>query len=228
MDQTAISVRNLNKTYKPSKEVQIRALRDLSLEVGRGEMLAINGVSGSGKSTLLHIIGGLDKADSGEVTVEGKLISSFSGRQLARYRNATIGFVLQDFGLIPYRTVYENICVPLYFSEGKGISMRKMIDGQLEALGIPELRNRKVNGLSGGQRQRVAIARALVLNPSVILADEPTGALDSATKGDVMNLLAGIREQGRTVVIVTHDPGISRYADRTISIADGHIAEGGR
>ena len=147
MDQTAISVRNIYKTYKPSKEVQIRALRDLSLEVARGEMLAINGVSGSGKSTLLHIIGGLDKADRGEVIVDGKLVSSFSGRQLARYRNSTIGFVLQDFGLIPYRTVYENICVPLYFSDEKGLSMRKVIDAQLEALGIPELRNRKVNGL---------------------------------------------------------------------------------
>ena len=228
MDQLAICVRNIYKTYKPSKEVQIRALRDLSLEVARGELLAINGVSGSGKSTLLHIIGGLDKADSGEVTVDGKLVSSFSGRRLARYRNSTIGFVLQDFGLIPYRTVYENICVPLYISDEKGISMRKVIDAQQEALGIPELRNRKVNGLSGGQRQRVAIARALVHNPSVILADEPTGALDSETKGDVMKLLSGMREQGRTVVIVTHDPGISLYADRTISIADGHIAEGGR
>lgn len=226
MNNVAISLTNISRTYCPSKEVKIHAINDLSLDVKNGEMLAIKGVSGSGKSTLMHIVGGLDRADCGEVIVNNCNLGIFGNRQLAQFRNSSIGFVLQDFGLIPYRTVYENVCVPLYFAKSNGSSTRKIVDEKLKAVGIEDLANRKVSQLSGGQRQRVAIARALVNNPPIILADEPTGSLDSHTKTEIMLLLSEMRNQGRTVLVVTHDPEVSQYADRTITIYDGQIVGG--
>lgn len=218
-----IELRELKKVYHPKKENEVIALNGLSLSVEKGEFLVIRGVSGSGKSTLLHMIGLVDTPTSGEVLLEGNETKHLTDRERARVRNEKIGFVLQDFALIEYRSVFENCCVPLYFSTKKMEGDRKRVISVLKSVGIEKLHNRPVNKLSGGQKQRVAIARALINDPQIILADEPTGQLDSTTKMHICDLFKSIHANGKTVIVVTHDPDFESIASRVIYLNDGSI-----
>lgn len=217
-----IEVSKIYKTYTIKGTDPLNAVNGLSLSVKEGEFVAIKGVSGSGKSTLLNIIGTLDYPTKGSVKVLGKEITKMRPNQLASFRNDNIGFVLQDFGLIPYSTGYENIEIPLLFTRKKAIG-KAAIETVATQLGIGDLLGRKVNTMSGGQKQRVAIARALVNDPKLILADEPTGALDSKSKKIIVDLLRGIADTGKTIVMVTHDENAASVADRIITITDGQI-----
>lgn len=213
---------NITKIYNKGKENAVTALHDINLDIEEGELLAIVGESGSGKSTLLHLLGGLDTPTSGEVLYNDKKIKYKSPNWLAEYRNCEVGFVLQDFGLLMTDTALENVCVPLLFSGSGGLrAMRKTAKNALELVGIKNLAGRKVGQLSGGQKQRVAIARALANNPNVILADEPTGALDSRTSAEIVSLLMELNRQGKTVIIVTHDLSIAEKCGRVVRLADG-------
>lgn len=216
-----IRVEKLNKIYNPT----VKALDDLTLEIKESEFAAIEGTSGSGKSTLLHILAGIDKASYGNVYVKDRELTKFSSKELATHRNKTIGIVLQDFFLIDYRTVRDNVIVPLLFCKNSISQMYAKADNILELLGIEELKNRKVNELSGGQKQRVAIARAMVNDPDILLADEPTGALDSNTTKEILEVFKLFNEMGKTTVIVTHDPLVSEFAQRVIKIEDGKVCE---
>ena len=216
---------NIKKTYKPKGQAPVSALNGISLEVKQGEMIAITGVSGSGKSTLLHILGFLDKATEGELIFRGQKNDSLSDQKLAKIRNREVGFVMQDFALIPYRTAYENVEIPMIFAHKKRKERKLRIKTLFEELGISDLSNRRVSQMSGGQKQRVAIARAIANNPSLILADEPTGALDSHTKKEIMDIFLKIHGDGKTILIVTHDPEIALLADRRIHIVDGLLTD---
>ena len=220
-----IEIEKVSKAYHPSRKNRVQALSDTSLTIEKGEFLAIQGVSGSGKSTLLHIIGGVDRADEGRVSVAGLDLATLSSSKLARYRNETVGFVLQDFGLIPYRTVVENVEVPLLIHQKVRGSVRKQVRDVLSKLHIDKLGNRKISQLSGGQKQRVAIARAMVNSPEILLADEPTGALDSKTKKEIMEVFREINSGGTTIVMVTHDDAIAKQCDRIVHIVDGYIID---
>ncbi len=220
-----IEMKDISKTYHPHKDVPVRALSGLDLSVQEGEMLAIYGVSGSGKSTLLHILGGLDRASSGEYRFDGIDMNAQKDGQLARMRNEHIGFVLQDFGLISHRTAIDNIMVPIMFSK------RSMKDGLnrgkelMEEMGLKELSNRKVYQMSGGQKQRVAIARALMNQPKLILADEPSGALDSTTKVEIYSIFEKLKNEGNTIIVATHDRDVATIADRVLQMKDGCFSQ---
>lgn len=222
--EKAIEIKGVKKNYRLSKEVSVPALSGIDLTIDKGEYVAICGVSGSGKSTLLHIIGCLDKATEGEVIINGEDVSTLNNRKLSKIRCREIGFVLQDFGLIPYRTVYENVEVPLLFAGVKRSKRKEMILAALKEVGIEDLVNRKVIKMSGGQKQRAAIARAIVNNASIILADEPTGQLDSETKNEMNELFRKLKGSGKTVVVVTHDKELAQSADRVLYITDGKIS----
>lgn len=211
---------NVSKTYYPGRSNACRALDNISLEIRSGELISIIGESGSGKSTLLHILGFLDSPTEGAVYFRQRKISA---SQTARIRNTEIGFVLQDFGLILNETVLENVMVPLLFRRELRFGARKQALEALRSLGIENLANKRAGQLSGGQKQRTAIARALVNSPEIILADEPTGALDSRTSSEIVRILLELNERGKTVVIVTHDKSIARLCGRTIEISDGRI-----
>ncbi len=214
-----IKISKLSKTYG-SGESAVKALKNISFEIADGEMVAIIGTSGSGKSTLLHILGGLDtNVVSGSVVYNDKDILKYKDVKLADFRLKSIGFVFQFFNLIPELTAEENIKLPQMMC-GKKAAIPK---GLAEQLGISERLRHYPDELSGGQKQRVAIARAIVNDPSVILADEPTGALDSNTSEEIMGLFHELNEQGKTVIIVTHDPDIAKQCDRIIEISDGKI-----
>lgn len=218
-----IEMNDVSKTYYPYKDVPVLALSGLNLSVQEGEMLAIYGVSGSGKSTLLHIIGGLDCVTSGEYRFDGIEMSAQKESQRARIRNESIGFVLQDFGLISHRSAIENIMVPIMFSKipyQQGIQKGREL---LEELGIKALEKRKIYQMSGGQKQRVAIARALMTDPKLILADEPSGSLDSSTKLEIYSIFETLKRQGKTIIVVTHDRDISTIADRVLTMRDGRL-----
>lgn len=224
MSMDVIRVNNLNKTY-PVGNGYFQALKDVSLRIEEGDFVAIMGRSGAGKSTLLHILGLLDNYDSGEYYLLGKEMLGLSDAKTAKLRNENIGFVLQDFSLINYRSVLFNVMLPLYFGK---VPYRKMKDRAMEALkavGIEDQAKKSANQLSGGQRQRVAIARAMVTKPSVILADEPTGALDSETSAQIMQLLKKLNEQGVTIVVVTHDELVAGACSRLLTITDGRLEE---
>ncbi len=220
--ENIIEIKNLYKTYTVKGAEPLNAIEDLSLNVKEGEFVAIKGVSGSGKTTLLNIIGTLDSPTKGSVKILGKEISKMKPGQLAAFRNDNIGFVLQDFALIPYNTGYENIEVPLLFTHKK-INHKEMIEKIAKDIEIENLLNQKVNTMSGGQKQRVAIARALVNDPKIILADEPTGALDNKTKKIIIDMLRSVADSGKTVIMVTHDDKAASVADRIITISDGKI-----
>lgn len=220
-----LTVTDLKKTYLPKGQAPVEALRGVSLDVKMGEMIAITGVSGSGKSTLLHILGFLDKPSSGTHFFGKSIDAKLSDRALARLRNREVGFVLQDFALIPYRSAFENIEIPLIFAGTRRKSRIEKIEKVMNELGILELRNRKVSQMSGGQKQRVAIARALVNDPKLILADEPTGALDTKTKKEILKIFQMIHKSGKTMIIVTHDPDVAAIADRRMHIEDGKLTE---
>ncbi len=216
-----LSAENLIKTYG-SGESLVRALDGVSLEVEKGEFVSIVGTSGSGKSTLLHMLGGLDRPDSGKVVVDEKDIFSLKDEELTIFRRRKIGFVFQNYNLVPALNVYENIVLPVGL-DGREADKR-FVDEIIETLGLGSKLNNLPNNLSGGQQQRVAIARALAAKPSVILADEPTGNLDSRTSQDVLGLLRISSEKfGQTILMITHNDEIAQLSDRIIRIEDGKI-----
>jgi len=223
--ESYIRMNNLEKTYKAKGETPVKALRNATLDIAKGEMLAITGVSGSGKSTLLHLLGLLDRPTSGELFFEKNIDTNVRNAELARMRNSKVGFVFQDFALIPYQTAYENIEVPLIFAKVSKAKRQARILALMRSLHIEDLKNRKVSKLSGGEKQRVAIARALANDPPLILADEPTGALDSATKAEILKIFRDIHRQGKTILLVTHDPEVAAIADRRLHISDGILSE---
>ena len=214
---------NISKTYNEGKPNACNALKNINLEISSGELISIIGESGSGKSSLLHILGFLDEPSQGDVFLNNKKTTYKNTSKLAHIRNSNIGFVLQDFGLILNDTVLENVLVPLLFRRDFSFGTKKQAIETLKLLGIENLANKKANQLSGGQKQRVAIARALVNNPDIILADEPTGALDSKTSSEIIDILLNLNRNGKTVIIVTHDLGIAQQCSRIIEISDGEI-----
>lgn len=221
-----IEIKNIDKTYNIGKSNAFQALKDVSLTIDDGEMVAIIGKSGAGKSTLMHIIGCIDDFESGTYILNGEDISSIKEGKRAKIRNKNIGIVMQDFALVEDYTAIENVMIPLYFSKGKLLESKKSIAKKaLEKVGIGELALKRVNKLSGGQKQRVAIARAIVNNPSILLADEPTGALDVKTSAEIMGVFKELNEQGITVIIITHDMEVAEGCERVIEISDGRICK---
>jgi putative ABC transport system ATP-binding protein len=214
----------VNKYYRVGTH-SLHVLRDIELEVADGEFVAIMGASGSGKSTLLNILGILDDYDSGEYWLGDTIIRDLTERKSANYRNRFIGFVFQSFNLLPFKTALENVALPLYY---QGIARRKrnQIAAQyLERVGLRDWAEHTPSEMSGGQKQRVAIARALIAKPRLILADEPTGALDSETSKQIMDLLSEIHQSGITVLVVTHDPDVAARTQRTIRLKDGKVVD---
>lgn len=220
-----IKISDVKKIYGKD-DSKVEALRGISLSVEKGDMLAIMGSSGSGKSTLLNIIGFLDKATEGNYYYEGQDVNKLNDRQLSKYRNIHVGFVVQNFALIEDYTVFQNIKVPLDYTKISRKEKNDRIKNILDKMGISDKKDKLPKQLSGGQNQRVAIARALVNNPNIILADEPTGALDTKTGNDVMKLFIELNEEGKTVVIITHDEKVAKMCKRIIYIEDGRIKEG--
>ena len=218
-----LEVDNVHRVYRSAAGFTY-ALRGVSLKVPRGEFLCVMGPSGSGKSTLMNILGGLDRPTSGTYRIEGICTNDLSDDEMAELRARRLGFVFQRYNLLPRATVMRNVMMPLIYTRVPKMERRVRAYNALRTVGLPEqYYDHSSNELSGGQMQRVAIARALVNNPALILADEPTGALDSATSELVMNLFADLAEQGKTIVTITHDPETCAWGDRTVHIRDGHI-----
>src|SRR5438270_5075848 len=217
-----IAMQNIWKTYEMGSE-KVHALHGVSFDVRRGEYLAITGPSGSGKSTLMNLIGCLDTASQGEYWLNGKNVSEMDDDELARIRNQEVGFVFQTFNLLARATALHNVELPLIYGGIPGAKRHEMAKAALSEVDLADRMMHRPNELSGGQRQRVAIARALVNHPSILLADEPTGALDTATSYDIMNLFEKLQEEGNTIILVTHEHDIAARARRIISIRDGLI-----
>ena len=218
-----ISLSKVTKTYKLGDDVVVNALRGIDLKINEGEFVAIIGHSGSGKSTLMHMIGILDKPTSGTVMLEDHNVAELSEEKLAELRNKHIGFVFQAFNLLPKTSAIENVELPLIYSKVSEKVRREKAIKALTEVGLGERLNHTPNQLSGGQQQRVAIARALVTNPSLILADEPTGNLDSKSSVEIIDLLKTLNKKGNTIVLVTHEPDIAAEAKRIVEIKDGMI-----
>jgi len=217
-----IRIRNLGKIYDTGK-VQVEALKNVSLDIDRGEFVSIMGPSGSGKSTLMNIIGCLDRATSGYYELDGVDISRLDDVELAKIRNLKIGFVFQSFNLLPRMTALQNVELPMIYAGVGRKERRKRAIEALERVNLSERMDHKPNELSGGQKQRVAIARALVNNPAIILADEPTGNLDTASGEDIMAVFQELNREGATIVLVTHEPDIARHTRRIVRFRDGFL-----
>ena len=219
-----IEIKNLVKIYNKGKTNEFCALKGIDLSIEEGEMVAIIGKSGAGKSTLLHILAAIDSYDKGSYLVDGVSVGDLKEKDRARFRNQKIGIVMQDYALIDEYTIEENVQIPLIFGKVKGNDVRReKIMTALENVGLAELAKKPVRQLSGGQKQRVAIARALVNNPTFLLADEPTGALDSKTSGEIMDVFEKLNQGGKTVIIVTHDMEVAARCGRVIELSDGEI-----
>ncbi len=219
-----IKIDNISKIYRVGRD-DFYALDNVSLEIADGDFLAVRGTSGSGKTTLLHILGCLDSYSGGTYILDGMDVGKLSDDKKAALRNKKIGFVLQDFALINNKTVLYNVMVPLLFGKTPCKKIKSMALEALDKVGIKDQAGKRANQLSGGQRQRVAIARAIVNSPEIILADEPTGSLDSENSRQIMNLLKTMNDEGITVVVVTHDDKVASFCKRQLFIADGKITE---
>lgn len=217
-----IKISRLSKIYR-NDSVETVALKDISFEVKKGEFLAIMGPSGSGKSTLMHILGALDKPTSGTYFLDGKNVSILSDDELAEIRNRQIGFIFQSYNLLPRTTALKNVMLPMAYAEVEPVKREKIAKDYLDLVGLSDRLYHTSNQLSGGQQQRVAIARALVNDPAIILADEPTGNIASDQAEEIMKLFQKLNSQGRTVIVITHEPDIAAFAKRTIVIKDGAI-----
>ena len=218
-----VAIRELSKVYQQG-DISVTALNGISLEIGAGEFLALMGPSGSGKSTLLHIIAGVDRPTSGQCEVRGVDVTKLGESELADWRNRTVGFVFQTFNLIPVLTAFENVELPLLLTQLKKRERREQVNTALELVGLADRARHLPRQLSGGQEQRVAIARALVTDPSLIVADEPTGNLDSNSAHDILSILQSLsRGSGKTIILVTHDPKAAAFASRTIHLEKGEL-----
>jgi len=217
-----IQVKNVSKIYK-SGEVEVRALDGVSFEIKRSEFVAIMGPSGSGKSTLMHVIGALDKPTSGQYLLDGQNVENLDEDQLAEIRNQKIGFIFQAYNLLPRTSALKNVMIPMMYGGVNKSRRVEIAQKYLAMVGLADRTEHTPGQLSGGQQQRVAIARALCMNPSIILADEPTGNIASKQAGEVMKIFQDLNEQGHTIVMITHEPEIAEYAKRVIKIRDGKI-----
>ena len=220
-----IKLENIKKIYNKGNANEFEALKGVSLTIKDGELVAVIGKSGAGKSTLLHIIACIDSYEDGKYVIDDVLVKNLSEKKLAEIRNSRIGIVMQDFALVDDFTCIENVLLPLDFAAKKKSDRKELALAALKSVGMDGMAKKPVNKLSGGQKQRVAIARAIVNKPSVILADEPTGALDSKTAAEIMELFHELNKKGHTVIIVTHDLEIAKQCDRIIEISDGKIVQ---
>ncbi|MBQ8281079.1 MAG: ABC transporter ATP-binding protein [Lachnospiraceae bacterium] len=218
-----IELKNVTKTYNKGKKNEYTALRGVDLKIEDGEFIAITGTSGAGKSTLLYVLSGIDTYEGGSCMLDGVELNTLGDVKLSKIRNKTIGFVMQDFALVEDFSVLENVMLPLQFTKMSGKKKKELVKEAIKKVDIEELTNKQVNQLSGGQKQRTAIARAIVNSPNYIFADEPTGALDSNTSREIMNLFEKLNEAGQTILIVTHDPEVAGRCKRRIQIEDGKI-----
>jgi putative ABC transport system ATP-binding protein len=226
MQEPIVQIRDLTKVYGQG-EIEVKALDRVSLDIAAGEFLALMGPSGSGKSTLLHIIAGIDRPTSGRCIVQGTNVAELSETDLADWRNAHVGFVFQTFNLIPVLTAFENVELPLLLTSLNAGERRAHVEAALELVGLADRMRHLPRQLSGGQEQRVAIARALVTDPTLLVADEPTGNLDAHAAADVLGLLQRLnQEAGKTVIVVTHDPKAAAYARRTVHLEKGELLNG--
>ena len=222
MNRPLISIRGLTKVYKMGTET-VRALDGVDLDIGENEFVAIMGASGSGKSTLMNVLGGLDQPTDGSYTLRGEHVSRMGASSLARVRNREIGFVFQTFELLPRATALKNVMLPMLYSSRHLFSARKRAKQALQRVGLADRAGHRPSQLSGGQRQRVAVARALVNEPAILLADEPTGNLDTTTTDEIIGLFRTLHAEGQTIIVVTHEEDVAGYGDRIVRLRDGRV-----
>lgn len=224
MSEYVIEINSLTKIYKTGK-TEFKALNSVSLKIRKGDFVAIMGPSGSGKSTLMNIIGCLDRPTSGTIIIDGENISTVTDNQLAEIRGRKIGFIFQKFNLMPTMNALKNVSLPMVFLGGSKADREQRASELLTKVGLANWATHRPNELSGGQQQRVAIARSLINNPAIILADEPTGNLDTKTGGQIMEMLIALNKEGKTILLVTHALSLKRFANRVVNMLDGEISE---